>query len=392
MDKRSFSSIDSYSDVYFGNLGHLLEMNNKDFFYIFNILTPTEVPHILKNLSKVKIPWKLFEDFLEFSDIIRAFYMARRRKKEEKIDTFFSGREVSDLLNAGYIEDRYSVRTELSCLSYFAARNMTRQFSVKSFVYPFENHIWEKMVLIGLREDSPQTNIVGYAHSTVNLMYLPYSVSVNEKKLLPLPDIILVNGQRAKKTLVESGFDENKITVIGAMRYGLFTSDEFPKLENNKTVLVILSADINTSLEMIQKSVQAFGKMDSVRILIKPHPAVYSRIFQQYIKKFPSFFAITSASLADLKRTINLAVYSNSTAAVEVATQKIPLIHMKSDFTIDVNVFEFTDKVPSISSPEMIQKMAFDILFNGLNKNQSLNDEINELFAKVNEIEILSKI
>ena len=206
-DQRSFSINGSFSDAYYGNLEKILENNNKNnSFYIIDVLSTIFYPEALKKLSKLKFQWKLFEDFLEFSDIIRACYLAHKRKTEETKDIIFLGREISDLLNAEYTTDRYSNRAEQSALYYFAARKMSQQFSVKTFIYTFENHNWEKMTIEGLRESSPHTKIVGYAHATMNQMELSYSLSVFEKNLIPIPDVILVNGHRTKEILCEFRF------------------------------------------------------------------------------------------------------------------------------------------------------------------------------------------
>lgn len=393
IDKRSFSNINSYSDVHFGNLGHLLEMNNKDFFYMFDILTLTELPRILINMSKVKISWKLFEDFLEFSDIFRAFYMAKRRKKEGKNDVFFSGREVSVLLNAGYAQDKYSLRPELSYLYYFAAKNMTRQFSVKTFIYTFENHIWEKMTIEGIRESSPHTKIVGYAHGTVDKMYLGYSLSVTEKNLIPTPDVILVNGHQAQEILFKSGFEDTNIQIIGSLRHGNLTFiNKRNKTERKSEILVVLSYDLYRSLEMIFKCVKAFSGTEDLSITFKPHPIINLEILMKFAGSLPKTFSFSSKSISTLFETANLVIYSDSNASVEAASLGIPFLHIKSDFTIDMNIFEDVELIPSVSSPQQIRIQSLKILNGEYPLFEEIQMYVKKIFSLVDENKILEII
>ena len=222
-DQRSFVNEGSFSDPYYGVLGKLLEDNRINMFYMIDVLWTISYPETLKKISKLKFQNRILENFLMFSDIIRAYQLAQIRKTREIINIFFRGHEISDLINEEYTNDRYSNRAELSSLYFFAARRMAQQFPIKTFLYTFENHIWEKMIIEGIREISPHTKIVGYAHATVNTMNLCYSRSAIEKNIIPIPDNIVVNGKQAKDLLLESGFEDANIQIIGSLRYGDLT-------------------------------------------------------------------------------------------------------------------------------------------------------------------------
>jgi hypothetical protein len=392
-DQRSFLVNGCFSEPYFGNLGQILEKNHKNFFYVIDILGTIPYPQALKKLFKLKIQWKLFEDFLEFSDIIRAWHLARLRKNDERSNIYFLDYEISELLNEENKRDRYSNQAELGALYYLAARRMAQQFSIKTFVYTFENHTWEKMTVEGLRVSCPHIKIVGYAHSTVNKMNLVYSLSVVEKNFIPTPDVILVNGPQSKEILLESGFEDNNIQIIGSLRYGNLTFiDEKENSRKIYKILVVLSSDIDRSLEMILKCVNAFSNTKDLSITFKPHPITNSDRMLKSIEILPKIFSFSSMSIKPLLETANLVIFSDSTVSVEAASMGIPLLHIKSDFTIDINIFENMEIIPSFSSPEQIRVQSLKILEGEYPSFKEIQKYVSQIFCDVDDQKIVEII
>ncbi|MFA4825865.1 MAG: hypothetical protein WC593_12005 [Methanoregula sp.] len=390
-DQRSFTIEGSFSETYFGNLGKILEKNNK--LYMIDVLGTISYLEALQKLSRLNFQWRLFEDFLEFSDIIRAWQLAQCRKTNKTLDIFFLGHEISDLLNEEYTRDKYSNRAEQCALYYFAAQRMARQFSVKTFIYTFENHIWEKMTIEGIRKFSPSTKIVGYASSRVDKMYLCYSLSLQEKKLIPIPDVILVNGLQAKEILLESGFEDADIQIIGSLRYGNLTLiDKWQQSDRKSKILVVLSGDIDRSLEMIFKCVYAFSDIEDLSITFKPHPVMDSERMMKSIKSLPKIFSFSSKPISTLFETTDLVIYSDSTASVEAASLGIPLLHIKSDFTIDMNIFEDAKIIPSVSTPQQIRIQSYKILNGEYPSTEEIQTYVKQIFSPVDEQKIVEII
>jgi len=392
-DQRSFLIEGSFTDAYFGNLGKILETSNNNSFYIIDILGTISYPEALKKLSRLKFQWKLFEDFLEFSDILRAWHLAQRRKTDETTEIYFFGYEISNLLNEEYAKDKYSNRAEQSALYYFAARRMARQFSVKTFIYTFENHIEEKMTIEGIRESSRHTKIVGYAHSAVNKMNLIYSHSLYEKNLIPIPDIILVNGPQARKNLLASGFEDTDIQIIGSLRYGNLTLiNKRQKSERKNAIIVVLSGNRNLSHEMIFKCVNAFSGSDDLSITFKPHPTINPESMINSGISLPKMFSFSSKPINTLFETANLVIYCDSTASVEAASLGIPLLHIKSDFSIDMNIFEDAEIIPSVSSPQQIRIQSLKILNGEYPSFEEIQTYVKQIFSRVDEQKIVESI
>jgi hypothetical protein len=68
------------------------------------------------------------------------------------------------------------------------------------------------------------------------------------------------------------------------------------------------------------------------------------------------------------------------------------LLHIKSNFTIDINIFEDTSIVPSANSPEQIRSIAMKILNRNEFSSDSIQNVIGELFAPVDEEKLRSII
>ena len=392
-DQRSFSDMGKYHDVYFGDLSKKLEHNHLNINYLINILPTIWYPIAVKKMQLSCERWCLFEEFLDFSDIFFAVFRVYRQKHWISHTFILSGLDVSDLVYEEKAHDYVNSRAEQSFLYYCAGKKMCQSFIVNSFIYTFENHIWEKMIIEGIRNVCPKTDIIGYAHSTVNRMELSYSLSSVENDFAPLPNKILVNGVRAKRMLIESGFEAIRIEITGAIRYdSLKTRGRVHNSEENNRILVVLSADVDRSVEMILKCTEAFKNLDYIKVTFKPHPILKISNFSHYTTHIPRYFSFSSDSIQELFEKTDLVIYCDSTASVEAATRGIPLLHIKSNFTIDINIFEDTSIVPSANSPEQIRSIAMKILNRNEFSSDSIQNVIGELFAPVDEEKLRSII
>ena len=392
-DQRSFSEIGKYRDVYFGDLGKRLQHNCQSVYNFIDILPTIWYPIAVKKVRLSGVRGFLLEDFLDFSDVFSSIIRVHRQKKWISHTFSLSGLNVSDLVNEEKTQDYVNARAEQSYLCYCAGKKMCQSIRVMSFIYTFENHIWEKMFIEGIRNVCRKTDIIGYAHSTVNRMELSYSVSRMEKNFAPLPDKILVNGIHAKRLLVESGFDSIQIEISGAIRYqGLLTYHHVRNSDKKNRILVVLSADIDRSVEMILKITEAFKDIENVRVTFKPHPILKCSIYSHYTSYLPNSFSFTSDSIQELFEKTDLVLYSDSTASVEAAAHGIPLLHIKSNFSIDSNIFEDANVIPSANSPDQIRSIAMKILNNDVFPSDVIQNVIRELFAPVDEQKILSAI
>lgn len=387
-DSRSFPEPGRYRDIYFGDLGARLEKHGVAVVTILDILPTIWFPRAAAGMRSCIRPWYLLEEFLRFSDILQALLCVRRQRSRPSPGNQLCGRDVSEILREERDRDYSDTRTEQAFLVFCAGRAMGRSLSVIAYVYTFENHLWEKLFITGLRQGCPGANVVGYAHSTVNRMDLSYSLSAQERDYAPVPDIILVNGNRARDNLGKFGFGSVPTEVLGSVRYeelGTRGEEQGPLPPPRKRVLVILSVNFNGTVEMILKCSEAFRDLGDIRVTMKPHPAHSISAISPYMNGVPATFQLSSDPITTLFDGADLVLYTDSTAAVEAAKRGIPLIHLQSDHTIDINIFEDVPGIPSVNSPNQIRVRAQEILGSPCTPQNGVQEMIAELFAPVDD-------
>lgn len=391
-DQRSFALNGCYDDIYFGSLAQKIEAIPQKYFFLIDILPTILYPRALRKMILVKKPWRLFEEYLSFSDVTEAIAISSEITRRPLFRHTLQDLDISPLIEEELFLDRQGARTELSYLYYAAGKRLSELHAPASFWYTFENHIWEKMIIRGLKE-SGYPRIIGYAHSTVNDMYLAYSLSLVERSIHPLPDRILVNGNKPRQILVASGFDDSRIHIVGSLRYGDLLSPVPERIKGvRKKILVILSADINRSLEMISKCSDAFRSCNGVSVIFKSHPIQKLSGIASTVQQLPGHFSVSIEPLGTLLKDTDVAIYSDSTASVEAAARGIPILHVKSDFLIDINIFEESRLFRSASSPDQIRSITGELSGSTSGSSEEFRAAIRDLFSPVDDYVLMQEI
>lgn len=177
----------------------------------------------------------------------------------------------------------------------------------------------------------------------------------------PLPDTILVDGESAKKYLVEGGFPESRIVVTGGVRYDqLFeavTKEKSSVTENDRddgrptcTVFFGLS-DFEPMARIVVPGLKEHG---GYRVNLKPHPSAIEETVET-IKKCAEEanyqeFDIVDTDAHDLIIRSDVVISSYSSTAVETLAFEKPLIYVAPRNSIDVSPFTDADFIPKVKS------------------------------------------
>jgi acyl-CoA thioesterase len=87
-----------------------------------------------------------------------------------------------------------------------------------------------------------------------------------------------------------------------------------------------------------------------------------------------------------LLQDTDVALFTDSTASVEAAAQGIPILHIQSDFLVDINIFEESTVVQSVSSPDQIRSHT-DLFCQKKNTYyEEYQKEIRDLFSPVDDM------
>lgn len=363
VDQRSFKRPGQYDEVYMGTLGNELENLGFDVIYLADVLPTLFYGRALHNLHQLKGPgFFLMEEFLSPADPVVAAYVGLFRVRCPGNIPVFRGLDISAFIREEFHRDSHQRRAPQTYLSYLVGRRLAQSERFQSFIYSFENLMWEKMFCISIREEKPAAEIIGYAHSVIDPMYLFYSLSDAEQESAPLPDRIIVNGSTAKDTLVHSGFPPSRVFIGGALRYpNIGKPFKHRDRMGKKTLLIATSAGIGESIELLGKVYLAFREHDEISCIIKVHPTIPQNLIPA-LRNLPSNFSLRDDPVHDLFPLIDLMVYTSSAISVEAIACGIPILHVKSDFTIDMNIFAGSPMVPSVSTPEELARKAKEIL------------------------------
>jgi hypothetical protein len=387
VDNRSFRTPGQYEDVFFGRLGSDLKKVHSGVYYLIDVLPTCFFPVALSKLFGTGEDFILMEEFINPLDVVLSVHSVSRHFPDLKEIPRFMNLDITPIIHEELEKDRINLRTFQTNLFYIVGREIAKKYEVQSFIYSFENLMWEKMFCLSFRKFSPSTKIIGYAHSTISKMEIFYSVSAYERDFIPLPDTVVVNGLRAQEALINSGFDRHRIVIGGAYRYHSLEIDSTlnPKNKGIKNILIIPTDDFNSTLELVTKTMEAFGNKKEIKCIIKLHPTLPRRKISAYLSRIPDNFVISENSINQLLSCVDLVVYTGSTVAIEAIAQGIPILHVRSDLTIDRDIFSESDHIVSVSRPGEIYQAFLTILEGGIESHKKGQEIVQEFFAPVDE-------
>lgn len=385
-DARSFSSDGKYRDTYFGDMSVSIKEYRPDFYTISYVLPTIYYLKAVVNIARFDERIFLFEEFLSIGDVFRSLFSIIVKIPSNIDVPSLNNIDLSTIIRQEIHFDRYeSSRSETALLHYYAGRRIANRGDLKTLIYTFENHMWEKMLCSGIRQPDNKCQLIGYAHSVISPMYLFYSLAESERTIVPLPDVILVNGQLSKERLTNAGFDKGKIVVCGAYRYGSMkhATDYHDKARDRKSILVITTSGFDETIELIDKVISAFRDTKGVTVIIKPHPTVTAEKIIQNFPKIPPQFSFSLEPVEKLLNTADLVIFTESAVSIEALARHIPVLHIKSDLRIDMNIFEYIKPIQSVAKPDEIERISLDLLIDSGIFNDRYDDIVMAFFAPV---------
>ncbi|MGE5832522.1 MAG: hypothetical protein ACM3X8_06340 [Methanomicrobiales archaeon] len=362
-DARSFRDGEGFTNPYFGETGQGLERRYPSFLYLSDVLPTYWYPRAVLRLLKDRRNVHTLEEFLSVQDLFSAVSTSVRHYPQPSDIPLFRDVDVSRIVMDEIEGDRSDTRLEQAWVYSRAAGRLCREFDVGLFLYGFEHHTWEKMVCRAIREARPGAIVAGYAIAFINPMYTCFSLSAYEQRGEPLPDIIFTSGEQGRSMLTRSGFREDMIRVGGAIRYPEFlTGKTRRKSPRGNSIMLVLTGELNSSLELVYKALDAFSSLPGVRIVIKCHPTVPFSLLHRSLPSLPDSFSVTDTPIGELLEDSDLVLYTESTVCVEAVAAGVPVFHVSSDHFLDINIFDGNPAVPSSADPEEIRERSEEIL------------------------------
>lgn len=143
----------------------------------------------------------------------------------------------------------------------------------RALIYFFENQPWEKVACQAAREAGVRT--IGHQHASLPRFMLLHHLGEGDAATMPLPDRIVANGERAMRTLRESGYPPDRLVLGGALRYADATAKPPPPFpEDPRTILLGLPAERDAARAILRLVREAIDGLPDLRVIVRAHPDV----------------------------------------------------------------------------------------------------------------------
>jgi surface carbohydrate biosynthesis protein (TIGR04326 family) len=225
--------------------------------------------------------------------------------------------------------------------------------------YLKENQGWEFGFVNSWKEAGHFQNLMGMQHTPAKFWdlrsYFDKRCYVEKQNNnLPLPNYIGINGSRMKSMYIDSGYPQDKLLEVEALRYLHLNDSPVSLVKNNKnrlqkrTLLVVGDYLQENTSKQLALLTTAFEDIDqTVRYIIKPHPAC--PIDMQDLPGLNCEISIQSISELLLISDI---VYSSSvtSAAVDAYCAGRPVITILDGKSLNLSPLRGSSSVQFVSS------------------------------------------
>lgn len=393
VDRRSFDNEGRYTDSYFGNLLEYLKTRK-------NVVIVPQVWRVVPYKKTVERMMKSKENFLaphsllSISDVLKVFLSTLPNMHGNKDYPLFEKIEISEIIKNDIKQDWVDGHVALGMMFYhFVKRLKASNFLIDSVVYTYENHAWEKVLSYSFHEFYPDTYKIGYQHAVFSDMSLSHFFSKKEAKSMPSPDRIVTNGKYPREIFVNSCYPKEKVVEGGAIKYISQKVEKIKRPEEKREIINILVTPTvgKTAIELILKISRAFGNKKRYQVVLRNHPMIpFEKISKNLNFKLSSNIEISNRPFSELIKESDVLIYTSSATCVEAAAAGVPMIHVKSDLSIDLDpLYFYPEARPSVSTEqeliECVDKLANMSKGKYAEKNRIWDNIVRDFFGNVND-------
>ncbi|MEA1984393.1 MAG: hypothetical protein U9N13_01930 [Euryarchaeota archaeon] len=362
IDYRSFDLNGYYQSAYLGSLNEYLISKGK------SILILPYTSNINKKTLKLMINSDEYfiipHSFLTIKNIFSKLFV---KLPISTIYPLFNDLDITYLIKNDFKKDKQRFIDALLYVDIVKNLNDSN-IHFDSCITLYENYVDEKMFCYSMKKYYPTSTIIGYQHSTSPKMLLSYYFTKQEAKIIPIPDKIVTNGPYFTNNFRDENYPPEKLITGGAIRYSYLYAKSDVRFDKDyeKTVYNILvtpSVSTNETLELLVKVIESFGNKEWCQITVKYHPAINHNIIKKYSELYPPNLNVSDDTVPELLKKTDLLVYTMTGAAVEALYAGVPILHIKSNYTIDLDMFNYErDDIYSAQNIDEIIEMSEELL------------------------------
>ena len=217
-----------------------------------------------------------------------------------------------------------------------AVRRLLAAGRWSSVVMPWEGQPQERLLSLAAAE--ARVRSVGCQHSTVSPWQLPFYQGKGEAP--PLPDVLLVPGERAKRLFEEGNVPAARIAVAGSRRFaaladGLVTHG----LEKRGNVLVLLPVGLDHARQLLAALADRFPNGgEDFEFVIKPHPGEPGAV-----EHCPLKGRVDARPLREALEGCGCVVFCATSGGLEPWSLGHPVLRYRADTLLDIDPLDVLD-------------------------------------------------
>jgi hypothetical protein len=385
---RFFKENGEFESPYFGRLPRFVSDDGRNVVYIAELFLPPALRSRCLNQGDFK--------FIFLDDYINLWSMVRSSLSIFSISSF-TGSPLKILLLREIVHEFSSLSFPFEILQYVAFKRCLKEIKQEraTIIYPFENQPWDKMLCIAAKELDKDIKLIGYQHSTVSLSLLNYFLGVGECSNMPLPHLIVTNGEYTLNLLRDAGYGETELVNGGALRYEYINKIDKGWGRKNgasKTILVAMTYSRSLTEELLISLFDAFVDLggEEIRFVIKFHPEVPLESLRIQLPAWPAYFQKTDKPIPEILPEVNLVIYSSSTVGLEALLHGVPVVRYCSEHSLDLDPLgAFDETMIRSCSEENLREVILSVLKQGSSyatQQSALSREnINKFLSPVDE-------
>ncbi len=356
-----------WQDMYYGKLIELMREKKHCVRYILRFydqkcfIKPGVIISKFRRLTRDRNALKdcaVLEGFLMFFDIFLIFFDFRSlflyskllKKKESQRLFLFDNIDLAQLF-IPLIRRSILISWPLMQLLERAAKRVAEVTQPRlTGLYCFE-FIYGKAITRGTRSVSNMP-IVALQHGPITYMKFLYAglkeelCSLNAFHLpMPMPDYLIVDGQLAKKILIERGYPEQKIFICGPVRFdGLWNNASLltHKRRGQGKIKILIAPGLHDTDFVLRFVLNGINKNNKLRIFIKSHPKVplkHVKAISERICISDVHYEIVSGNIYDWFKQVDILITTYSSTGVEALAFGLPVIIIRSARIPDMSPF-----------------------------------------------------
>lgn len=355
-----------YIDRYYNNILKFVDKKNKNKLFFCPTIRAKYSTQDLENIQNNSSENLIFKnDFLKFSDYVRAFFIVLRQRIKIK-KQFMGGIDITDLILYTHRLNKYNFITYDALLNYFFVNRLVKNsIFVKTFIDWNENQSIDKSFIKGFKDFSPKTKIKSYQGYMLSYSYnfhlCPTEFEIRSRLVA---DEILVIGKKLKKHIKKFS---NNINVSSAPAFRFYNYYKTIKNNQSDLFLIVLPIEITHTKLIIEFLISIFDdiKIQKNKVHFKLHPTINKNDF---IKKYPHFTDLNfiDKKFGEIILDYKVVLGNSSSTLMESLMHGVPVINLPSfsgfdsnpiPMEIDNNIFRLcNDKIDVIKAIKHFNK------------------------------------